>query len=440
MAKKVTNECDKRMQLIKDSFEEIIGYEDVKQELYEYCDVLSNPEKYKSMGVYQPHGLLIHGEPGIGKSLMAQCIIKASGRKSYEIRKDRPDSDLVKHINKTFSEAKNNSPSIIIIDDMDKFANEDYDHRNAGEYVAIQACIDSVRNSDVFVIATVNDFDILPDSLTRTGRFDRIIELGRPEKEDAIEIISFHLKNKKCLKGIDIDEVAGILGGSNCSDLESIINEAGIYAGYAGKECIEKEDIIKAYLRLAFQAPESTDPNDVEQDRIVAMHEAGHAIIAEVLDPGSVKIVSICRHMGSTEGITSVYKSKYSKMSYEKTENKILVALGGKAAIELNTGELDMGSSKDLERARNMIERVQEKYAPYDYLSLSSCRYMEADIQRDNRAQLVSYDMTRYYSLAKKILIQNKNVYDAMVDLLVEKKTLTYRDIKELFVSMKVAS
>lgn len=428
------------MQIIRDSFAEIVGYEDVKKEMYEYCDVLRNPDKYKKMGVYQPHGLLIHGEPGIGKSLMAACVIKASGRKSYEIRKDKPDGDLVKYIQETFATAKENVPSIILIDDMDKFANEDYDHRNAEEYVAIQACIDSVRGKNVFVIATVNDFDILPESLKRTGRFDRIIELSRPEKEDAVEIIKYHLSNKKCLSEIDIDEVAAILGGSNCADLESIINEAGIYAGFAGKECIDKEDIIRAYLRLVFQAPERNSNEDYEQDRIVAMHEAGHAIVAEVLDPGSVKVVSICRHIGSTEGITSVYKPNYFKASHEKTEVQILVALGGRAAIELHTGEIDLGAEKDLERAQKMIERMHAKNAAYDFISLSARRYMDAELQRDDRARFVSYDMRRYYDRVKQILIQNKELFESLVELLLEKKTLTYKDIGELFTGKNLAS
>lgn len=424
---------DSELELIKGSFAEIIGYEDVKAEMYEYCDVLRNPDKYKRIGVYQPRGLLIHGEPGIGKSLMASCVIKASGRKSYEIRKDKPDGDLVKYIQETFAKAKENSPSIILIDDMDKFANEDYDHRNAEEYVAIQACIDSVRNENVFVIATVNDFDILPESLKRTGRFDRIIELGRPEKEDAVEIIRYHLSNKKCLSEIDIDEVAAILGGSNCADLESIINEAGIYAVYAEKDYIDKEDIIKAYLRLVFQAPERNGVDDIEQDRLVAMHEAGHAIVAEVLDPGSVKVVSICRHIGSTEGITSVFKPNYFKASHEKTEVQILVALGGRAAIELNTGVVDLGAEKDLERAVKLVERMHTKNAPYDFITLSAHRYIDSDLQRDDRARLVSYDMCRYYDQVKQILIHNKEQFNALVEMLMDKKTLTYKDIKELF-------
>ena len=122
-------------------FDQIIGYEDIKRELYRICDTMKNTEKYKKLGVTTPRGLLLCGEPGIGKTMMAMAFIEESGRKSYTIRKNKSDGDFVDVITETFEEAKKNAPSIVLLDDMDKFANEDVQHRDAEEYVTVQSCM-----------------------------------------------------------------------------------------------------------------------------------------------------------------------------------------------------------------------------------------------------------------------------------------------------------
>ncbi|MBR1623447.1 MAG: AAA family ATPase, partial [Pseudobutyrivibrio sp.] len=123
-------------------FDEIIGYDNIKAEVRRYCDVLKNLDKYKALGVDTPRGLILYGDPGVGKSLMAKCLIDESGLKSYIVRKDKPDGEFITHIQEVFKQAKETAPSIIMLDDMDKFANEDDQHKDAEEYVAVQACID----------------------------------------------------------------------------------------------------------------------------------------------------------------------------------------------------------------------------------------------------------------------------------------------------------
>ena len=141
------------------AFEAIIGYEDIKLELRRILDQLINSEKYEALGVTEPHGLLLHGEPGVGKSTLARCFLEACGRKSYICRKEKPNGDFVKEISRIFDEAEQNTPSVILLDDVDKFSNEDENHRDAEEFVAVQACIDRVKNSQVFVIATANKIE-----------------------------------------------------------------------------------------------------------------------------------------------------------------------------------------------------------------------------------------------------------------------------------------
>ena len=176
------------------AFDKIIGYEGIKIELTQLCDILQHRERYEKLGAKLPQGLLIYGKPGMGKTLMANCLIEASGLKAYTIRKNRGGNTLMESINNVFDEAKRNSPSIVFIDDMDKFANEDNSHCVAQEYIAIQSKIDEINGSDVFVTATVNDKDKLPDSLLRSGRFDRKIKVALPSDEDSEEIVKHYLK------------------------------------------------------------------------------------------------------------------------------------------------------------------------------------------------------------------------------------------------------
>ena len=178
-------------------FDMIIGYAAVKKELRQIADTLKNREAYEKLGVSAPRGLLLHGEPGVGKSLMASAIIEESGRKAFVCRKDQPNGDFVKVIKATFDKAIQNAPSIVYLDDMDKFANEDKQHTDAEEYVTVQSCIDEVKGKKVFVIATVNNMDKIPNSLLRAGRFDKIIHVIIPCRDRRIWVIFFFFLNKQ---------------------------------------------------------------------------------------------------------------------------------------------------------------------------------------------------------------------------------------------------
>lgn len=155
------------------AFDKIIGYSAIKKELRQISDTLKNKDVYAGLGVSAPKGLLLYGEPGVGKSLMASAIIEESGRKVFTCRKDKPNGDFVKEIKATFDKAAENAPSIVYLDDMDKFTNGDERHPDAEEYVTVQSCIDEVKGKQVFVLATANNIRCLPHSLRRAGRFDR---------------------------------------------------------------------------------------------------------------------------------------------------------------------------------------------------------------------------------------------------------------------------
>ena len=418
-------------------FEKVIGYESVKTELARICDVLTNAEKYAKLGVKLPSGLLLHGEPGVGKTTMAECFIEACGRKAFTCRKLKPDGDFVNEITRTFEDAKKAAPSIIFLDDMDKFANGDSNHCNSEEYVTVQSCIDDAKGKDVFVLATANSLNNLPKSLLRAGRFDKIIEVENPAGKEAEAIIAYYLGQKKFVADVNVGEIARILDGKSCADLETVINEAGIYAGFAGKESIDMDDIVRACMRVIFNAPESLEGYSDEVVEKIAYHEAGHAVVAEILEPDSVNIVSVCTHDSRTGGITSVYQPREYFTARHYMENRIRCLLAGKAATEVKYGDVDVGANSDLNRAFSIVERFAD-----DYCSTSFDRWKEYDASPalvERKEMQITVEIERYYAEARKILIQNRELLDKLAAALVEKKTVIAREIKAIKASCKKA-
>ena len=423
-------------------FDRIIGYEAVKKELKRICDILVNPEKYKKFGVKASQGLLLYGEPGVGKSLMADCFIKATKRKCFICRKTKANGDFVNEITKTFEKAKANVPSIILLDDMDKFANEDYSRTDADEYVAIQAGIDDIKDKDVFVVATANDIYKFPQSLKRTGRFSKRLEIRPPEGNDAENIMKFYLSRKKNVGDIDIKEITRLLNSRTCADLETIVNEAGIYAASEGKEKIDHNDMVRACLRILYNAPEAEEDvsfsNSREKNRMVAYHEAGHIVVAEVLEPESVTMSSIANYDGDVNGITSYYDTKeyYNSMRYIK--NRIKVVLGGKAATELEYGEVDVGATSDLQRAFKQALKIYDHFCACGFDSNLGWNRDISNTQREMLNQKVSLELEKSYMEAKEILAKNREFLEKIAGKLLEKTTIMMRDIQEIKKTCKI--
>ncbi len=412
------------------NFEKIIGYQDVKVELARTCDIMLYGDKYQKLGVSTPRGLLLHGEPGVGKTLMATSLIAASGRAHFTCRKDRPNGSFVNQIRETFEKAKANAPSIVFLDDMDKFANEDDRHRNAEEYVTIQSCIDECKDFEVFVLATANDLSNLPDSLHRVGRFDKVIRVRNPEAKDAEEIISYYLSKKNYVGDIDAREIARILSGRSCAELETVVNEAGVYAGFENKEKIEMDDMIRACMRVIFKAPERVLLGNIPALEETAYHEAGHTVVAELLEEGSVSLVSVYPHGKDIGGVTSYYQDdKY--FHYKRyMVNRVMALLAGKAATEIVYGEVDVGANSDLHRAFDIVMRFVD-----DYCSTSFDRWNHRESSKstlERRDMQIYVEMERYYAEARRMLIQNRAFLDKVAAALVEKKTLLSKDIQAI--------
>ena len=419
------------------SFDNVIGYEEEKFELERICDIMKNPEKYKKLGVTTPRGVLIEGEPGLGKTLMAKSFIKESGRKVFTCRKDKPNADFINEIRESFEKAKNEAPSIVFLDDIDKFANEDCHHRNAEEFVTIQSCIDDCKDYEVFVLATANETNCLPESLLRAGRFDKTLTIEAPKYKDAVKIVKYYLDKKNFMADVDVEEITKILSGRSCAELETVINEAGIYAGYAGKDVIEMDDMIKACLRIIFHAPEAIKSESAYLKE-VAYHEAGHALIHELLEPGSINLVSIATYTGDIGGITSYYQDENYFKDKKFMENRVMCILGGRAATELVFGTTDTGANRDLHRAFDICERFIDNFCSFGFGMFEGCNSGNDLLNRKDMG--VAIEMEHFYSETKHMIAENRELLDMIVAALMEKKTLLRKDIQEIKAAYKKAA
>ncbi len=417
-------------------FDKIIGYRDIKSELIRLCDTLRNPEKYKALGVTPIGGLLLDGDPGVGKTLMANCLIKESGRRAFVCRKDKPGGEFVGKIKDVFTEAAENSPSIVFLDDVDKFANEDNYHRNAEEYVTVQSCMDEIRGEGVFVIATANGTGNLPKSLLRAGRFDTVINVESPKGDDAVAIVKHYLSQKSSVAAIDATEVARLLDGKSCAELETVINAAGQYAGYCNKKAIDADDITRACLRVIYKAPESSVPHSPEMLKRTAYHEAGHTIVAEVLEPGSVNFVTVRKNTGTVGGFTSYRNSDDYWTTKTYMENRVVTLLAGKAATEIVFGDVDTGANSDLHRAFDIVERIVDNYCSYGFGYWVNGNGTSQNLLARKEDRIIA-DMENLYLKAKRIIVDNKAFLEAVASRLQEKDILVGSDIREI--SEKVA-
>lgn len=413
-------------------FDKIFGYESEKQEMLRLCDVLCNRKKYEALGIALPKAVLLYGEPGLGKTLMAKAFIAATGRKVFHCKKNKSNGEFVDEIKKTFENAIANAPSIIFFDDMDKFAEDNLQKDcNKEEFVAIQTGLEDIGDNDVFVVATANDIYYLPDSLMREGRFGKQIEFTAPSFEDSIKIIKHFLANKQISNEINARSLAHVLSGHSCAMLENVINEAGIYAAYANRDKISYRDIKDAVAHVMLKQQGLHDLDDKTKWR-VAYHEAGHAVLhlLTMKDIGCLAIGK-CGKDGLGIGVCCLSKP-VPHNTCQDSENYIMALLAGRASVEIQFGEIDLGTIKDLQSAMNEIEDNLEWLAAngFEYLCLRD-RYCNAqpsyqiNKNQDKKVHLIE----EYYNKTKMLLLQNKPLLDRLAKEIYENEVLLYDEI-----------
>ncbi|MBR6133630.1 MAG: AAA family ATPase [Bacilli bacterium] len=417
----------------KDVFKDIIGYEDIKNSLRMIIDVLNNREKYEKLGCTIPHGLLLHGEPGTGKTSLATMFLDNVNRKSFVIRKIKSDGSFIDHVNKVFEDAVKQQPSIILLDDIDKFSECEDDRSNNEEYVVIQSLIDDVKDKDVFIIATANSINNLPDSLKRAGRFDTKIEINNPKEKEANKIFKHYLDSKSVEKNINIKNISSILNGRSCADLEKVCNQAGIYAGYKNSSVIGMEDLLRAALEIQYDCNYINMDEDDEDLIKVAYHEAGHALIGELLEKNSVSFITIMKNDGDIQGFTSYHNNDKYFSSFKLMENRVKALLAGKASTEIVYNECDVGTYSDIDRAFKIASRFIDDYCMdgFNYRSSNNYRDTSINVQNDFDKKVREL-IDKYYNEVKLLLVQNRKELDKLANELKKKKVLFQEEIDEI--------
>ncbi len=412
-------------------FENIIGYESIKRELSIVVDMFRNSEKYDRIGAQYINGVLLYGAPGTGKTTLVKDMIEACGVTTYMLRKDKSNDDFIDTIRETFEMAKENAPSIVFMDDMDKFADED--NMYSEEYTVVQSCIDEVKGYKVLALATVNEPDRLPRSLTRVGRFDKTIKVGNPGRGDSEKIVKHYLSMRGCDDSVDYKEVARLLDGQSCATLESIINEASIMAAFDNREKVDNQDIINATLNVIYNTPVSVNSTKEQSDPTITYHEAGHAVVAEILEPGSVNIISTADRSGSdVGGFTSYQQSEKYFNSMDYMENRVMCLLGGKAANDIVFGINDVGCNDDLHRAYAIVERFVDDYCSYGFHIWEGITRESSEELKNKKETLVSFEMEKYYQKVKRILIENRRFLDMLAERLGKDRLITYHTVQEI--------
>lgn len=421
-----------------EAFENVMGYDSLKRELLEIIDIMQNRDVYEKLHATCPNGMLLHGVPGVGKTLIANSFIEASGRPAVICRKNASEQSFIDSINQAFEEALAKAPSIILLDDMDKFANDDDDHKDSEAYVTIQSCIDMVKGKDVFVVATANNIHKLPGSLVRTGRFDRRVEVKRPNDEDSQKIIEHYLAGMGLAEGVDVGVLAAFFRGASCSTLEAVVNQAGIIAGFKRADHISMGDLIQSYVQIAHHIPkdELLTPSGIDLHATdggpdVIWHEAGHIVMSELIAPGSVTIAMAVTKEDGGHGFTSANFSKARMGVLAKKKADIMISLAAPAVTDIVFGRVDMGAESDIQSALEAIDDLNDS-GGFAGLSLATPSYSMSGPMKERREIVATAIAELYYQEAKELLCEHRAFLEAIAKLLLEKVVLTGIDIAEI--------
>ncbi len=405
------------------AFDRIIGYEDVKRELFQVSDMIRNFSKYRALGAKMPKGVLLLGSPGVGKTLLATALIEEVGVPAKVIRHTMERSAFIEYIEATFEEAAKHAPSILLLDDLDKFSMEEH---NGEEFAVVQGCIDKVASKDVFVIATANSTRNIPDSLLRAGRFDKWIRVESPRGEEAVKIITHYMSGVRTAEDVNYEDIAKMLSGKSCATLERVINEAAIEAGFLNLDAIGMAQFVKATLTDVYGVNNNHVNLSDGKKAEIAYHEAGHAVIAEVLTPGYVGMVSLSSTSSKLGGFM------LRCVEPERRAYEILVALGGKAASEMQYGRIASGTGSDLDDA---CEHLYQSIGSVGSLGLSYLNALhdkDSDTLLSSREQVIFAELERYLFKAKEIIASNRTFLDRVASELLKKGTLLYSDMRRI--------
>ena len=444
----------------KVTFDKVAGLVEEKEDLQEIVGFLKSPDKFREIGARIPKGVLLVGPPGTGKTLIAKAVAGEAGVPFFSIS----GSDFVEmfvgvgasRVRDLFDQAKKNSPCIVFIDEIDAVGRR----RGAGlggghderEQTLNQLLVEMDGfgiNEGVIILAATNRPDILDPALRRPGRFDRQVLVGRPDVKGREEILKVHSEGKKLGYDVDLKAVAQTTAGFTGADLENLLNEAALLAARDDKREIAAEYIRKAFVKVGIGTEKKSRVITAKERRVTAYHEAGHAIMFEMLpDTDPVHMISIIS-TGAAGGYTMPLPlEERTSMTKSKMEQDIAVLLGGRAAEKLVMNDITTGASNDIERAtaiaRNMVTRygMSEALGPIQLGSENEEVFIGRDWGHarnysEDVAQLIDKEIKRIvengYQTALRILGEQMGIMHNVVELLIAKEKITGDEFRALF-------
>jgi len=441
------------------TFSDVAGVDEVKEELQEIVDFLKHPKKYMEIGARIPKGVLLFGAPGTGKTLVARAVAGEAGVPFFSIS----GSDFVEmfvgvgasRVRDLFEQAKKNSPAIVFIDEIDAVGRQ----RGAGyggghderEQTLNQLLVEmdgfSV-NEGLIVMAATNRPDVLDPALLRPGRFDRQIVIDKPDLRGRVEILKVHSRGKPLASDVDLEVLAQRTPGFTGADLENMVNEAALLAARRRRKVIGMEEMEEAIDRVMAGPEKKSRIISEKEKKIVAFHEAAHALVARKLpntDP--VHKVSIIPRGGALGYVLQLPIEDRYLITRSEILDRITVALAGRCAEEIIFKEVSTGASDDLEKATKMVRKMimefgmSEKLGPLTFGNKQDHVFLGRDIARDRNyseevAASIDDEVRRIvswcYKRAQDLLNENMEMLKKVANTLMEKETLEGHELEDL--------
>ena len=446
-------------------FDDVAGADEEKAELVEVVDFLKDPRRFDKIGARIPKGVLLVGPPGTGKTLIARAVAGEAGVPFFSIS----GSDFVEmfvgvgasRVRDLFENAKKNSPCIIFIDEIDAVGRQ----RGAGvggghderEQTLNQLLVEMDGFSDnegIIMIAATNRPDILDPALLRPGRFDRQIQVGRPDVKGREAVLKVHARNKPLDETVDLAAIAQRTPGFSGADLENLLNEAALVAARQNKKAIDMRDVDEATDRVIAGPAKKSRVMSKKERNIVAYHEAGHTIIGMVLDDAETvhKVTIVPRGQAGGYAVMLPKEDRYF-MTKPELEDKIVGLLGGRVSEEINFGEVSTGASNDFQRttslARSMVTEygMSDKLGPIQFGESNGQVFLGKDMSNDaNYSDSIAYEIDQemqnivktQYERCRQILTEHKEQLTLIAETLLEVETLDREQIEGLFYNGKL--
>lgn len=440
-------------------FDDVAGVDGAKEELKEVVDFLKNPEKYTKAGARVPKGVLLLGRPGTGKTLLAKAVAGESGASFFSIS----GSEFVEmfvgvgasRVRDLFEKAKSSSPSIIFIDEIDAIGRKRSVGKNSGSNDEREQTLNQLlvemdgfeTDAKVIVIAATNREDVLDPALLRAGRFDRRINVDAPDLQGRIAILKVHARNKKLADDVRLEDIAKITPGFVGADLANLLNEAAILAARKASDTITMEDLDEAVDKIGMGLGQKGKIIKPEEKRLLAYHEAGHAVMTE-LTPGADpvhKVTIIPR--GDAGGFMMPLPEEKLVTTSKEMLAEIKVLFGGRAAEDLVLDDISTGAYSDIKRAtrlaRAYVESVgmSKKLGPVN-LENSDEEFTFTSNKSNETIREIDLEireiLNNEYRQTVETLRANREKLDGIAELLLKKETITGDEVRKIISGVSV--